>query len=79
MPEPMAWVLQMLFWVLPMEYFAMAGYNKGAADPASTHNSMKNPGRNYIPAIAQAPAAALRRLPRRFAFLRLAAQQMESG
>jgi hypothetical protein len=41
-----AWISQILFWVLPMEYFAMAGYNKCVADPAGMLNSMKNPVRN---------------------------------
>jgi len=57
----------------------MAGYNKCVADPAGALNSMKNLGRNPIPDIPQELTAALRRLPRRYAFLRLAAQQMESG
>jgi hypothetical protein len=70
----MAWVSQMSFWVLPMEYFATAGYNKCAADPAGALNSMKNPGRNPIPDIAQELAATLRRPSRQYAFIRLAAQ-----
>jgi hypothetical protein len=63
----MAWVSQMSFCVLPMEYFAMAGYNKGAANPAGTLKSMKNPGRNPFSAMVQELTAARRRLPRQHA------------
>jgi hypothetical protein len=75
----MAWVSQMSFWVLPMESFVMAGYNKGASNPAGTFNSMKNFGRNPNSDMAQELAAVPRWLPRQVVFHRLATPPMESG
>jgi len=54
----MAWISQILFWVLPMEYSTKAGYNKCIAGPAGALNSMKKPVRNRFPTLAQARAAA---------------------